>query len=218
VLELINHLIQVGGNDVGGTKARRSIDEAVRFANAHSLRTSILCLLNEHAYTAKELSRLVHESQSKVAHHIEELLNSGSIEVAETRQVKNYTQNVYRAIRIPFFSDEEMETLSFEERQEIYGLIIQAATAEAMASFSAGKISNDPRAWMVWDWFNVDRQGRQDIADELARSWERITEIEAESNARRITSDEPAASMIVTSFNFERMRPADGPGAHIGGS
>ena len=200
---------------MGGTKTKRPIDEAVRFANAHALRTSILCLLNERAYTAKELGRLVREPQSKVAHHIEELLNSGSIEVAETRQVKNYTQNVYRAIRIPFFSDEEVEALSFEERQEIYGLIIQAATAEAMASFAAGKISNDPRAWMVWDWFNVDQQGRRDIRVELARSRDRIMEIEVESNARRASSGEPATSMIVTSFNFERMRPADGPGAHI---
>jgi len=118
---------------------------------------------------------------------------------------------------MPFFTDEDMESLSFEARQEIYGLIIQAATAEAMASFAAGKISADPRAVMAWKWFNVDAQGRQDIADEVARSWDRVSEIEAESNNRCAKSGEPTTTVIVTSFNYERTRRADQPAAHVRG-
>lgn len=202
---------------VGATKTKRSIDEAVHFANAHRLRTDMLCLLNERPYTAQELARLVRQPLSTVAHHLEELLSSGSIEVAETRKVRNFNQNVYRARLMPFFTDADMEALSFQARQEIYGLIIQAAMAEAMASFSAGKISSDPKAVMAWKWFNVDRQGRQDIAEELARSWDRVLEIEGESDDRRAESGESATTVIVTSFYFERMRRADQPAAHVRG-
>jgi DNA-binding transcriptional ArsR family regulator len=202
---------------VGATKSKRPIEEAVRFANAHSLRTDMLCLLNERTYTAQELSRRVRQPLSTVTHHLEELLNSNSIEVAETRRVRNFTQNLYRAILMPFFTDEEMEALSFQARQEIYGLIIQAAMAEAMASFAAGKISSDPRAVMAWKWFNVDIQGRREIAEELGRSWQRVLEIEANSDERRAASGEPATTVIVTSFNYERTRRADQPAAHVRG-
>ncbi len=159
----------------------------------------------------------MHQPLSTVTHHIEELLKSGSIEIAETRQVRNFSQNVYRAVELPYLSDEEMKALPTEARQEIYGLILQAAMAEALASFSAGKISEDPRTVLAWRWFNVDEQGRREIADEQARSWERITEIEAEASARRTKSEEKATSIIVTSFGYERSRTPTAPPPHIRG-
>jgi DNA-binding transcriptional ArsR family regulator len=199
---------------VGASKTKRSIEEAVRFANAHRLRTEILCLLNERPQTAQQLSRLVRQPLGTVTHHLEELLNSGSIEVAETRRVRNFIQNLYSAVELPSLAHEEMGALTFQARQEIHGLIIQAATAETMASFSAGRISSDPRAAMAWSWFNVDRQGRQEIAEELARSWNRVREIETESEIRRAKSAEPATTVVVSSFNHERTRNTDQPAPH----
>ena len=202
---------------MNATKVRRGIEEAVRYANAHPVRTELLCLLNERPYTAQELSRLVRQPLSTVTHHLGELLNSGSIEIAETKRVRNFDQNVYRAIEIPYFTDEQMEALSFAARQEIYGLILQAAMAEALASFSAGKISKDPRVVLAWGWFNVDQQGREDIADELAQSWDRVQKIEADSNARRAESGEEPTTIIVTSFGYERTRSMSTPARHVRG-
>lgn len=196
----------------------RTIEEAVSYAVAHRIRIEVLCVLNERSYSAQELARVVHQPLSTVTHHVEELLRSGSIEVAETRQVRNITQNFYRAVEIPFLSDEEMEAQSAETRQEIYGLILQASMAEALASFSAGKISADPRVVLAWRWFNVDAQGRRDIADEQAKSWERVTEIEAESTARRAVSEEEPTSIIVTSLGYERSRTSPIPPAHVRGN
>jgi DNA-binding transcriptional ArsR family regulator len=186
----------------------RSIEDALSYAVAHRVRIEVLCLLNEESYSAQELARIVRQPLSTVTHHIEELFNSASIEVARTKQVRNISQNFYRAVEIPFLSDEEMQALTPEARQEIYGLILQASIAEAMASFSAGKIANDPRVMLAWRWFNVDDQGRIDIADEQHRSWERINEIEVESTNRRAGSNEPVQSIIVTSFGYKRTRTA----------
>jgi DNA-binding transcriptional ArsR family regulator len=208
---------QTGGRKMAATKPKKGIAEAVRFANAHGVRTDILCLLNEYSYTAQELSRLVGQPLSTITHHLEALLEHGSIEVASQRQIRNFVQNRYRAIEIPFFTDEAMAELTFDQRQQVYGLIIQAATAEAMASFSAGKISDDPRALMAWKWFNVDRQGKEEIADELASSWERVLDIEAKSMQRRCETGEPASTLIVTSFGYERTRQPDEPAAHVRG-
>jgi DNA-binding transcriptional ArsR family regulator len=195
----------------------RTIEEAVRYAFGHRIRIEVLCLLNEQSYSAQELARLVHQPLSTVTHHIEELLKAGSIEIARTQRVRNITQNFYRAVEIPFLSDKEMEAMTVEARQEIYGLILQASIAEALASFSAGKISADPRVVLAWRWFNVDDRGRRDIADEQARSLERIREIEAEATARRAESGEDAQSIIVTSFGYKRSRPSPTPAAHVRG-
>ena len=199
------------------TEKRRSIEDAVSYAVAHRLRIELLCVLNERSYSAQELARVIHQPLSTVTHHIEELLKSGSIEVADTRQVRNFSQNIYRAVEIPFLTDEEMEALSPDARQEIYGLILQASIAEALASFSAGKMNADPRVVMAWRWFTVDAQGRGDIADEQARHWERLQEIEVESSARRVESSEIGTSIIVTSFGYQRSRDSSELPAHVRG-
>jgi DNA-binding transcriptional ArsR family regulator len=184
----------------------RSIEEAVCYAVGHQIRIEVLAVLNEGTRSPDELSRIIHQPLSKVTHHVKELLESGSIELAKTRRVRNTTQHFYRAVEIPFFSDEEMAAKQPEERQMIYGLILQAIMAESLASFWAGKITSDPRTWLSWRWFNVDAQGRDEIADELADSWERVQEIEARSAARRAKSGEEAASIIVATLGFERNR------------
>lgn len=183
-------------------------EEAIGYALAHRVRIEILSALNERPYSAIQLSRIVRQSLSTVTHHVDELLKADRIEIAETKRVRNIDRTFYRAVTTPFLSDEEVEALPAEARQAIYGLIIQNSTAEALASLWAGKISEDPRSWLSWRWFNVDEQGRRDIADEQARSWARMQEIEAESAERR----SPSRPIIVTSFGYERSRepvPAD---------
>ncbi len=189
-----------------GAAKERTVEQAVAYAIAHRIRVEVLAVLNEGTYTAVELSRFVHQPLSTVTHHIEELLRSDSIEVATTKRIRNIEQAYYRAVKMPFYSDEDMEQLPPEARQEIYGLVLQSAIAEALASLWGGKLRDDPHAWMSWRWFNVDEQGRADLAAELRRSWERVVEIEAESTGRRARSGEEATTMIVTSFGFERSR------------
>jgi hypothetical protein len=143
---------------------------------------------------------------STVEHHIKELMASSSIELARVETVRNTNEHFYRAVALPFFSDEEMWAMPVEARQEIYGLILQSSMAEAQAAFRAGKMSNDPRVWMAWRWFNLDGRGRGDLADELARSWARVQEIEIESTNRRAVSGEEAVSVVVCTQGFERFR------------
>ncbi|HEX8753049.1 MAG TPA: winged helix-turn-helix domain-containing protein [Solirubrobacterales bacterium] len=191
----------------------RSIEEAISYALGHRIRIEILAALNERSYSSIELARIVRQPLSTVSHHIEELLKSDSIEIARTERVRNIEQNFYRAMESTYFSDEEMAALPYRARQELNAVVLRAAMAEAMASFWAGKISNDYRAFMAWKWFNVDAQGREDIADEMARSWARLQEIEAESTARRASSGEEAQSIVVTSLGFPRSRTSPNPPA-----
>jgi hypothetical protein len=86
-------------------------------------------------------------------------------------------------------------------------VILQAITAEGLASLWAGKMSSDDAIRMCWRWFNLDAEGRQELADEQRESWERIVGIEARAASRRAKSGEDCASIIVSMLGFERSRP-----------
>jgi DNA-binding transcriptional ArsR family regulator len=190
---------------------KKSIEQVLGYAWNHRIRVQTLSLLNEGTYTPDQIAMIIDEPLSKVSHHIRELHEGGSITLAKVVKARNADQHFYRALEMPFYSDAEVWKMTPEQRQMSAGFVIQNMIAEAMAAFWAGKIRDDPRTWLAWRWFNVDEQGRQDIAHEEQRHWERIQEIEAEATNRRAHSGEEAASIIVADMSFERVRASPTP-------
>jgi DNA-binding transcriptional ArsR family regulator len=186
----------------------KSIEERLEFALKHRTRVYVLTLLNEGVYCSEELAEIIGEPVNNIAHHIRKMLEDGSIELAKTEQVRNTLQNYYRAIKMPFYSDEELAAMTPEERQATIGLTLQCLMAEIMTAFWSRKMEADPRLWLAWRWFNVDGQGRKDLADEQERSWQRLREIEAESANRCAVSGDETVSIIGGSAGFERARTA----------
>ena len=189
-------------------QGKRGVEEAVGYALKHQHRVELLCLLNESVRNRYELAALIGEEPNKIKHHLKELLDEGSIELAYSKRIGNMIQHYYRAVEIPLYSDEEIEALRPEERQAFAGVILQAVMAESLAALRAGKMADDRRVWLSWRWFHVDSQGRDDIADEQARHWERVREIEAEATNRCAKSGEPTKSIIVSSLGYVRCRSA----------
>lgn len=195
-------------------QSAKSIEEVVAYALGHRIRVYVLTILNEGTYTPDQIAQIIDEPLNKVSHHIKELLDAGSIELAKSRMVRNTAQHYYRAVEMPFYSDEEAEAMTPQQRQVTAGLTLQCMMAEAMSAFWAGKLHADPNGVVLaWRWFNLDEQGRTDLTAEQARWWERVQEIEAESTNRRAESGEDAASIIVAQMGFERERTAPAPPA-----
>lgn len=195
---------------------KRSFEDAVSYAIAHRIRIEVLCLLNEAVYSATELSEITHWPLSTISHHIKEMLNSSSIEVARIEKVRNVDQHFYRAVELPIVSDAEAALLTDDVKQQYAGVVLQAIMAESQAAFRAQKLNRDPRVRMMWNWFNLDEQGRDELAQEQHESWERISEIEGRSANRRAISGERATTMVAVTMSFERSRPVASPvpGAH----
>lgn len=192
----------------------KSIEEVLGYALSHRIRVYVLTLLNEGTYTPDELARIIGEPTNKVSHHIKELLDAGSIELAKVEKVRNADQHYYRAVEMPFYTDEEAEAMTPQQRKVTAGLTLQCMMAEAMAAFWAGKLSDDPAGVLLaWRWFSLDAQGRDDLAREQADWWERVREIEVESTNRRAESGEVAVSYVVAHMGFERERTAPKPPA-----
>ncbi len=164
-------------------RQRRSVEEAVSYAVGHRIRIEVLGILNEGPRSPSELAKLTRQPLTTISHHIKELVDSGCIELARVEKVRNADQHFYRAVQLPFITDDEAELLPPEVKQEYAAVILQAIMAEGLGSLWAGKMSHDPTVRMMWRWFNLDEQGRQELADEQRESWERIVEIEARSTA-----------------------------------
>lgn len=201
--------------DSGKQSPQRSktIEEVLSYAWNHRIRVQVLSLLNEGTYTPGQIAGIIGEPLSKVSHHIRELAEGGSIELAKIDKARNADQHYYRAVEMPFYSDEEVWAMTPEQRQMSAGFVIQNMIAETMAAFWAGTIRDDPRTWLAWRWFNVDEEGRIAIADEQQRHWDRMREIEGEATGRRAESGEEAESIVVADMGFKRERTAPSPPA-----
>lgn len=188
----------------------KSIEEVVSYAVGHRIRIQVLSILSEGVYSVDQVAEIMDEEPKKVAHHIGELADAGSIEVAKIERVHgNLLQHFYRAVELPYYSEEKFAALTPKDRQVHLGLALQTIFAEAMAAFWAGKMSSDPKVCVVSNWLNVDEQGREEIADEQERSWNRLCEIE-EASINRCAPEE-SRSVMVGQLGYFRQRKGPRP-------
>jgi Helix-turn-helix domain len=184
----------------------RGVEDSVSFSLGNRLRIEIRAALHEGPATAAQLAEIVGEPRENLNHPLAEMLKDGSIGIAKTEKVGNMERRHYCVVELPHFSDEEVAAMSRDERQALCAMAVQAASTEALASLWAGKMATDPRVFLGWNRINLDRQGREELADEESRSWCRRHEIEAESANRRAETGEVGSMCIITSFAYERSR------------
>lgn len=188
----------------------RSVEDAVSYALAHRIRIEIQCLLNEGVHTAAQLAARTPWSLPTISYHLKQLLRSGAIEVAKVEKIRNVDQHFYRSVELPVVDDEEAEALPHEVKQEYAAVILHAVMAECLGALRAQKLI-EPGVCMMWRWFNLDEQGRDEFAEAQREAWDRIVDIEAQSTNRRAESGEKATTMIAAIFGFERSKAASSP-------
>lgn len=186
-------------------RARKGIDEVVRYALGHKIRIQVLVALNEGIFTAAELSRIIGVPQKTLQNHLRRMVEDGSIEIAKEEEVGNRTRFWYRSVVVHSYTAEELERLPWRYRQNIAGAILHSGIAEVMAGFHAGKLA-EPGAHAYWDWYNVDDQGREDADALTHRTLEGLRKIEAESLARTKGGGGAVTSLLLNFLLFERPR------------
>lgn len=182
----------------------KSIEEVVGYAVSHRTRVEILTVLNQGIYTTGELAEIIGEPLNKVGNHVRELLDAGSIEIADTKRSRNTLRHYYRAISTSFYSAGEVERMPWQERQVMAGMAIQSLVAELMAGLWAGKMLEDAMDWLTWDVFNLDEEGRRELYDEQEASWERLEEIKARAANRVAESGKETNPYLVSVLGFDR--------------
>jgi DNA-binding transcriptional ArsR family regulator len=189
----------------------KKIEDVVPYALGHRIRVLVLMILNQGTYTTAEIADIIGEPLNRVSNHMRELVDAGSIEIADTQPRRGTYQHYYRAVEIPFYSELEIEEMPWQQRQVTAGLIIQSYLAEVLAGLRAGKMADDPRAWAVWDRYNLDEEGRREVADEQEDHWRRLQAIKGTTANRVATSGADTVPYIVSVLGFERALKAPRP-------
>lgn len=193
-----------------GQRGKR-IEEVVEYAVSHRTRSQILTILDQGIYTSAELAEITGEPLNRIGNHLRELLDAGSIEIADTKRRRNTQQNYYRAVRTPFFSEREAQDMTWQERQVCAGLIIQGLVAEVMAALWAGEMFDDARDWVTWEPVDLDAEGRQELFEEQRECWERLKAIKTRAADRVAESGEKTAPYVMSVLGFERALKAPSP-------
>jgi DNA-binding transcriptional ArsR family regulator len=189
---------------------KKRIGEVISYALSHRTRILILIVLNEGIFTPAQVAAIVDEPLKNVSNHMRELADCGSIELVKSVPRRNMMQHYYTAVQMPCYTEEDMKVMPPAQRDVIYGLVIQSLAAEMMAALWKGTLSADPKTWITWLWFNVDGEGREDIAAEMQRSWDRCWEIQEESAHRCVESKEETRSILVLHGGFPRAKKSPG--------
>ncbi|HXU33433.1 MAG TPA: winged helix-turn-helix domain-containing protein [Thermoanaerobaculia bacterium] len=193
-------------------KPKRTRKQAVHYAVGARVRAEILTILNDGPASHSELAKLTGLGVSKIGHHIQELLESDSIELAGIERVRNQNVHVYRAVERAWIGDDEAQETPSEENNEVAAYVLQAFIAEAMSSLWADKLdARTRRVALAWDLLNLDAQGIEEVHKERVESLERLMKIAGAANDRLAESGETGTSTVVATFGFERSRGKRAP-------
>ncbi len=185
----------------------RTVEEALSHSIGHRIRVELLAALHEGPATVSELYRMVRQPIGLTDYHIGELLKDGAIREVDEISVRNFKQSVYGVVKFPFYSAEDWQKLSREDRQVFSAISIRAAIAEAQASLWAGKFSSDPEVMVAWNRLLLDEEGRTALATEQEMSWGNICSIADRAAARLAERQETGKMVVVVLWGFERSRP-----------
>jgi DNA-binding transcriptional ArsR family regulator len=188
------------------SERKRPFDEALAYALGNRIRLEILAILAEGTHSPSGIAAILDEDVSLIGNHIRELFDCGCIESVGTAKARNAVEHFYRAVRLPYISDEAYRAMPQDARREVIGVILQAILTELMASFRAEKMETDEDLWLAWDSMNLDAKGRRELADVLAANYERVLEVKANSANRLAEGEEDGAMTIVALLGFERSR------------
>jgi hypothetical protein len=175
----------------------------VEYAVSPHIRSRIVVVLNQGVYSVTEIADIIREPLNNVGNHIHELLEAGSIEIAETKKVRNFSQHYLQRVPMPFFSKSEAKAMTWQARQVMACLIVQSLLSEIMVALWAGKIFNDPLDWFVFDRLELDAEGRQELYEEQEAYWDRIKEIKTGSTDRVAESGDDTTAHVVAVLGFE---------------
>lgn len=195
-------------------------EDAPPFAIGYHIRLQALIILHEGAFSATDIARMIGEDVRIVSNHLHELWHAGCIEfVGRVEDQGNLSKALYRAVKRPYVSDEALQAMSPDDRQDSIGVNLQWIMAECLASFRNKKMVDDEALCLMSDEPNLDHQGRIEMRDFLNSCWsgEPVDALDALFGVRKIAaraanrmakSGETGRTMVVVLMAFERGRSA----------
>jgi DNA-binding transcriptional ArsR family regulator len=192
-------------------KTRQGTQRSDRLFKAlgHETRIDVLRILNERIASPNEIAKEIGADVNHVSHHVNSLRKDGVIVLVNTEPRRGAVEHYYRAMVPAMIDDLAWSEMPRKSRLVVYRTILQTLMAESAAAEAMGSFDADD-AHLSWVPFPVDAQGREELAELLAQSLERIEQIKVSSAERLAESGEKGEAMIAAMMGFERAaRPGE---------
>lgn len=187
-------------------------------AISHPIRIRLLAMLDEEPASPVILASKLNQPLGTIAYHVRTLYDLGLLKLVSTRQRRGATEHYYKTTGHPASSEEAWEGLDAISKQRLLTALIAKATDYATRSAAAGGF-DAKEAHISTDALKLDRQGWEELAQEVRKWLARAQEIE-QAAAERISQDpESVLNAGLTLMLFEALPfsadipedPADDP-------
>ena len=154
---------------------------------AHPLRHKILVVLNEKTASPKELADELDERLGNVSYHVRVLADLGCVELVATTPRRGAVEHHYRAVRRPYFSDEDWAALPVQARRQIGGQQLGRIVRDLSDAADDGGFDRSD-VHVSWTPFDLDQQGYDELTALLMDTLEQAMTIQADSLGRQVAA------------------------------
>lgn len=194
-------------SEVNKNRGKPLASDALR----HPLRVRILEVVNErdispNQFMIQQLAPDIGVSAnalSSISYHFRELAKYGCIELVDTVARRGATEHIYRGTLRAYFTDEEWETLSQEERCFVSRTVYQGLAARAESALLSRTFDSRTDRHLTWFAMEVDETGWTELMATLANSFAAVTKIRHDAAERLSAYGERGVPVTIGLLGFE---------------
>ncbi|HWO83970.1 MAG TPA: hypothetical protein VNM38_09325 [Solirubrobacterales bacterium] len=123
---------------------------------------------------------------STVSYHFKVLLEADCVVLQDTVPRRGANEHIYRSKMLALHTDEDFETMGFEQRRQISRSTLQMLIARADGAIYQGTFDKRPDRHLSWVPLELDEQGWEELRDLQAEALERAQGIKAAAIARQL--------------------------------
>jgi DNA-binding transcriptional ArsR family regulator len=180
-------------------KTRKSLDSTLAAVLSHPIRSRCLTMLTERTASPNEIGRLIGEDVGNVSYHVKVLQRLGMIELVDERKVRGAVEHFYRAVTRTLLSDEEIASLSLDERLTYTRHILQMAVADQAIALEDGSYDRRSDRHLSRTRLIVDEEGWEELRQSHEELLQRTLDIQA-SSAERLSGAGGAGGILTSSI------------------
>ncbi|HJZ34648.1 MAG TPA: winged helix-turn-helix domain-containing protein [Solirubrobacterales bacterium] len=190
------------------TKKKDGVEQIVAKAFAHPLRVQILIILNERVASPNLLAQELDQSLNLVAYHVRVLEKYDCIELVDTKQRRGATEHFYRATRRQFLSDAEWARMPQSLRPGLSGAMLKSMFDDIEEAVKSGTFDEKEDRHLTRTPMVVDKEGWGQVNALLLETYDKVMEIQSESQARLAKSGEQGMNSKVEMLHFLSPEPS----------
>ena len=190
------------------TKKKDGVEQIVAKAFAHPLRVQILIILNERVASPNLLAQELDQSLNLVAYHVRVLEKYDCIELVDTKQRRGATEHFYRATRRQFLSDSEWARMPQSLRPGLSGAMLKSMFDDIEEAVKSGTFDDKEDRHLTRTPMVVDKEGWGQVNALLLETYDKLIEIQADSQARLAKSGEDGMNTKVDMLHFLSPNPS----------